>query len=188
MNKINQIISKNLKKIRKQKEITIQELAGSSTISSVSLNNIENGKSNPTIDTLWKIADALNVPYTELLLEQTIPEATVVSYDQVMQQAQFSKDEKSKVYLYYPLSQMDHYEFFGMEIISLSEYTSPGHLAGSREYIFVLSGVLEVKIGSDTYHLNQGDSLTFFSDRPHTYFNREQNLLKLLIMNRYKDI
>ncbi|MFQ9703991.1 MAG: helix-turn-helix domain-containing protein [Enterocloster clostridioformis] len=33
------------------------------------LSDIEKGNSNPTINTLWKIANGLNVPYTRLMEE-----------------------------------------------------------------------------------------------------------------------
>jgi len=61
-------ISKNLKRIRGQKEISQDKL---SKLADVSLNTIvklESGKSpNPTIDTLKSIADALKVSVNDLL-------------------------------------------------------------------------------------------------------------------------
>ena len=61
-------ISKNLKRIRGQKEISQDKL---SKLADVSLNTIvklESGKSpNPTIDTLMSIADALKVSVNDLL-------------------------------------------------------------------------------------------------------------------------
>lgn len=53
-----------IKEIIKGKGYTIKSLAEKMNINRVNLSNMING--NPTIETLEKIADALNVPITEL--------------------------------------------------------------------------------------------------------------------------
>ncbi len=53
-----------IKELCKEKSITISTLAESMGIKQESLSRAING--NPTIETLQKIADALNVPITEL--------------------------------------------------------------------------------------------------------------------------
>ena len=62
------MISENLKQIRKDKKISRSELARKSGITARTIENIEYGKNkNPTIDTLKKLANALNVSVTQLL-------------------------------------------------------------------------------------------------------------------------
>lgn len=53
-----------IKEVIKEKGTTITELADKMRINRVNLSNMVNG--NPTVETLNKIADALNVPVTEL--------------------------------------------------------------------------------------------------------------------------
>ena len=53
-----------IKEVIKEKGMTITELADKMGINRVNLSNMVNG--NPTDETLNKIADALNVPVTEL--------------------------------------------------------------------------------------------------------------------------
>ncbi|MDK3208390.1 helix-turn-helix transcriptional regulator [Clostridioides difficile] len=57
-------IGKNLKKIRKQKELTQIQLAEISDISRNALINYENDKRIPNIDTLSKLAKALKIEKT----------------------------------------------------------------------------------------------------------------------------
>ncbi len=66
---INSIIAENLKTLRTERNLSLGQLAELSNISKVMLSQIEKGDTNPTINTLWKIANGLKVPYT-LLLEQ----------------------------------------------------------------------------------------------------------------------
>lgn len=53
-----------IKEVIKEKSLTIKELADKMGVNRVTLSNSVNG--NPTIETLNKIADALNVQVTEL--------------------------------------------------------------------------------------------------------------------------
>ena len=62
------MLSNNLKKIRNKKNIGIRELDRISGISHTIIINIESGKSkNPTIDTVKKLAKALDVSIDELV-------------------------------------------------------------------------------------------------------------------------
>jgi transcriptional regulator with XRE-family HTH domain len=54
----------NIKKVIKQKGLTVTSLAEKMEMKQVSLSRIING--NPTVDTLQKIASALEVPVSEL--------------------------------------------------------------------------------------------------------------------------
>ena len=55
-----------IKEVLKEKGITIVTLSNSIGITQPNTSNIVNGKTKPSLDTLEKIANALNVPITEL--------------------------------------------------------------------------------------------------------------------------
>lgn len=60
-------VGENIRKIRKQRGLTQEELAGLARIDPKSIIQIENGKRNPTLKTLRRIALALNIKTSELL-------------------------------------------------------------------------------------------------------------------------
>lgn len=62
-------VGENIKKIRKEKGITQKELGEKLGISQAAIGQFENSASNLKIDTIKKIADALDVNYTRLILE-----------------------------------------------------------------------------------------------------------------------
>lgn len=64
-------LSENIKRYRKEKGITQEELANKCGLSKNGLWNYENGKRQPNIDTLNKIASVLEVSFDELLGENT---------------------------------------------------------------------------------------------------------------------
>ncbi|MBQ8188542.1 MAG: helix-turn-helix domain-containing protein [Lachnospiraceae bacterium] len=62
-------IGENIKRIRKEKGMTQKELGGRLGISQAAVGQFENNCSNLKIDTIKKIADALEVSHTRLILE-----------------------------------------------------------------------------------------------------------------------
>lgn len=60
-------LGKNLKRIRMEKNISQSDIANSLGASRGFVSNIENGKTNPTLTTITKIAKAVGVPADELL-------------------------------------------------------------------------------------------------------------------------
>ena len=60
-------IGANLKQMRTERNLTLGQLSGLAGISKAMLSEMEKGMGNPTINTIWKIANGLKVPYTRLL-------------------------------------------------------------------------------------------------------------------------
>ena len=60
-------LGKNLKRIRTEKAISQGDIARSIEVSRGFISNIENGKTNPTLSTIAKLAKALGVSTDELL-------------------------------------------------------------------------------------------------------------------------
>lgn len=65
-----EIIGKNIRDLRKRQNLSQIDLAVAVGIDRAYLSEIENGKTNITINTLYAIADALNTPMTKLLPEE----------------------------------------------------------------------------------------------------------------------
>jgi len=57
----------NIKKIRLAKKMSQGDLCRKLEVDRAYMSNVENGKKNPTLATIEKIADALNVSVGELL-------------------------------------------------------------------------------------------------------------------------
>ncbi|NJB07060.1 helix-turn-helix transcriptional regulator [Clostridioides difficile] len=56
---INTVIAKNLNRLRNERNLSLGQLAELSGVSKVMLSQIEKGDSNPTVNTIWKIASGL---------------------------------------------------------------------------------------------------------------------------------
>jgi len=60
-------LGKNIKRIREQKNMSQGDLATALSVDRAYISNIENGRMNPTLSTLEKIAGALGISSSELL-------------------------------------------------------------------------------------------------------------------------
>ena len=67
MNKESEKLGNNLKRIRTKKGITQGDIARSLGVSRGFVSNIENGKTNPTLATIARLANAIGVTSGELL-------------------------------------------------------------------------------------------------------------------------
>lgn len=63
------IVGKNVRKFRKQKGLTQEELAFAAEIDLTYMGGIERGKRNPSLLVMARIADALSVPLNRLISE-----------------------------------------------------------------------------------------------------------------------
>jgi transcriptional regulator with XRE-family HTH domain/quercetin dioxygenase-like cupin family protein len=62
-------IGARLRQARKRMKLSLRELAERAAVSASLLSQIENGKVNPSVETLYSISDALKLPASELLAE-----------------------------------------------------------------------------------------------------------------------
>lgn len=60
-------IGERIKKLRQNKGMSQQTLADECDIESPNLSRIENGNTNPTVKSLWKISNALGVKLKDLV-------------------------------------------------------------------------------------------------------------------------
>lgn len=164
---INAAISYHVKKVREERKLTLDAAAALTGVSRSMLAQIEKGDVNPTISVLWKIANGYKVSFTSLV-ESKVAENTFIPCT-----TPILEDDDGK-YLNYPTFPFDEKKLFEMYRIVIEEggclKASP-HLASSEEYVTVFTGEVEITVGSETYRLEEGDSLRFRADTAHSYRN-----------------
>lgn len=179
---VNWVIAQNLKRLRAGRNLSLGQLAELAGLSKVMLSQIERGASNPTINTIWKIAAGLQVPYTALL-DRPAEDAQIVQKDTLT--AQQDEAGHYRIYCYYPSMAERNFEWFLLELDAGSDYVSVGHLERAQEYIMVFEGTLLLEQGGQTYRLGPEDSLHFAASAQHTYRNEGVVMAKALILNYY---
>lgn len=172
---LNDIISVNLKKLRMQRNLSLGQLSELSGVSKVMLSQIEKGESNPTINTIWKIATGLQVPYTSLI-DSPLDDCIIIHKKDRSKQAE--NDNSFISYCYYTTNPNRNFELFQVEMKPHSKHDSEGHSARTQEYIVVNQGELTIQLTSGEYTLLEGDSIHFDSSLPHSYSNNQNERLE----------
>jgi transcriptional regulator with XRE-family HTH domain len=175
-----EIIAKNLKRIREERHLSLGQLAEQAGVSKVILSQIEKGDSNPTINTIWKITGALQLPYTSLLEPAEVKTVHIKKVD-----IQELEEDKYHIYRYYPKNQDRNFEMYQIEMDIGCSHSSIGHSSNSSEYIMVIEGELLMDINSKEYVLEKDDALFFDASYPHIYKNISNERVKAVLIIYY---
>ena len=189
------LITKNIKELRKQKKITLQELADLTGLTKGYLSKIERAKKAPPYSTLNKIAIALDVDAASLLeinfdqsrdkrisftrkhdrkrIEQLGSVADGSLYGYRYEALAFDKQGKNmEPYIIEPA--------FEDEAIFQHE---------GEEFMLVLEGKHEFIYDGETYIMEKGDSVYFDAAVPHTGKSLGKKKAKLLaVLFNYKKL
>jgi len=170
-------IGEKLKTLRESKGKTVEELAGEVKLAAVVISQIERGVTTPPVGMLIKLASALgaNVGYF-FEEEQGTPQVEVVRAGERKRiRRQLSHRQSPLSYAYESLAfrkSNKSMEPFLVEFdIDVAEEVPPLKHEG-EEFIFVLEGEVEVRLGGEVILLKEGDSLYFESQVPHALVGR----------------
>lgn len=179
---VNGVIAANLRRLRKERSLSVGQLSETSGLSKAVISHIERGEGNPTINTIWKIAAALHVPYSSLLEPETRP-TTFVPYESL--EAQADEGGHYRISCYYPSTAERDFEWFLLEFDPHTRHVTESHLERSDEYLIVKTGELVVEVADDRYVLHEGDSLGFDAKLRHCYENETDEVVQVLCINHY---
>jgi transcriptional regulator with XRE-family HTH domain len=185
-----------LKELRRQAGLSLRELARQADVSPSLVSQIENGKSRPSVSTLYTFARLLNVPVDGLfdaeehaLGELPAVEAGDSAYDPA--NAWHPSEYANRISVIHP----SHRAHLRMEEgidwerlaatperdVNFMKITyAPGAGSGrdaerqvheGYEYGYALSGTLQVTVGNEVFVLREGESLGFDSSIPHSMRN-----------------
>lgn len=168
MEELNSIISANLYKIRNERNLSLDEVSSITGVSKSMLGQIERGKSNPTISTLWKISTGLKVPFSSFM-EKNKAKYEIVNYINIKPISE--ENGNMKIYTIFPFDINNKFEILNIELEEGCVHKSSNHIDGVEEYVIVNDGDLEIKLGCDYIILNKGKAVRFFANINHMYTN-----------------
>jgi transcriptional regulator with XRE-family HTH domain len=166
---LNLEIAYNIKKIRLQKRFSLSDLAKRTGFTKSYLSQIENGKKEPPISTLSKIAYILEVDLPFLLTGKTqnsSPEK--ISIVRKAERKASDGPFGSRGYIYDSLTYKKADRVMDGYIVTIgSEFPPKPLVHEGQELVYVLQGTQELLYDGETYFLEEGDCFYFDSDRPH---------------------
>jgi transcriptional regulator with XRE-family HTH domain len=168
MEHLNELISDNLKRIRAEKGLSLDAVAKLSGVSKSMLGQIERGEVNPSVSTMWRIANGLKVSFTALM---TRPHDETEVVSRVDLEPLLEDAGKVRNYTVFPFDAERGLEIYFVEWDAGAYLNADAHPAGTLEFITLHNGQISVRVGDDEHMLGSGDSIRFKADQPHAYHN-----------------
>ena len=153
-----------LRELRHREGLTLSTLSGRVGVSQSALSQFESGRSEPALGTLWKLGQALNASLFEFFANEPAQavdvtrrkDRTVMVYERARYEG-IARSGRRKLDLFFLHLQPGE-----------GPVREPVSHAG-EEVGVVISGQMDVAVGSETHRLSRGDGIWFISDQPHTF-------------------
>lgn len=164
-------LGQRLRKLRKMQDRTLDAIAQEIGLTKGYLSKVETGRQIPPLATLSKLAKALSVDLADLVDENNSRADTCegVSVVRADERRNVIRGATSFGYDYQSLVQnsagkhMSPFLFtFPAQVLKEVVFEHPG-----EEMIFVLSGLVEIEVGEETFELRPGDCIYFDSRLRH---------------------
>ena len=160
-------VGKSIRKIRNNKNLSLEELASKTEISRITLAKIEHGEANPTLNIMWKICNTLSIPLAELF---SINEEIKLSKANNSISIE-SNDKSFRIELMFRQESSTPIEFYRTYLSKDGAIFTEEHTKGSIEVATVMKGKISITINDEEFILNEFDSLKFKADQKHSYKN-----------------
>lgn len=182
MDSMNLIVAKNIRRLREENKLSMDELSKLSGVSKSMLAQIERGEGNPTISTLWKLSNGMKVPFDALTVRPKSPYEIVKTAEL---QPLLEDGGKVRNYSVFPDDENRRFAVYYLELEEGSYWESEPHLKGTTEFITVFEGHIEINTDGHLFTVGKGESIRFKADNVHSYKNLENEtaILHMILFN-----
>ncbi|MEU2237883.1 XRE family transcriptional regulator [Streptomyces sp. NPDC018338] len=169
LDQLTQSLARNLKRWRKERGFTLDALAARAGVSRGMIIQIEQARTNPSVGTTVKLADALGVSITTLLDYEQGPQVRLVPPDQAVRM--WSTSAGSHTTLLVGTEARGPLELWSWTLMPGEGSDSDPHPEGTTELLHVTTGVLTLVVDDAEHTLPAGTSAVFEASVSHTYRN-----------------
>ncbi|MFG2137705.1 helix-turn-helix domain-containing protein [Streptomyces sp. NPDC048650] len=169
LDQLTQSLARNLKHWRTERGYTLDALAARAGVSRGMIIQIEQARTNPSVGTTVKIADALGVSITTLLDYEQGPQVRIVSPGEAVRM--WSTDAGSHTTLLVGAEAPGPFEMWDWRLMPGDHSASDPHPPGTVELIHVRAGRLTLIVDGEEYKVDTGASVSFEAKASHGYRN-----------------
>ena len=166
---VGEAIAANLHRLRTARRMSLATLAARADVAKATLANLEQGRGNPTIETLWSLALGLGVAFSDLLEDRRETTTAVVRAQQGARVHGSTPGGKLDLRLLDRIERGGLVEVFDLFLPARTEHLGTPHGTGVVERVFVYTGTIEVGPAGGPLTLGPGDYARYGADRPHVY-------------------
>ena len=168
MDPMSQIVAHNIRRLREERKLSMDELSRLSGVSKSMLSQIERGEGNPTLSTLWKLSNGMGVPFDALTVRPKAP-FEIMKTSEI--QPILEDAGKVRNYPVFPDDENRRFAVYYLELEPDSFWQSEPHLRGTTEFVSVFDGEIEINAADKLFLVSKGESVRFKGDQLHSYRN-----------------
>jgi transcriptional regulator with XRE-family HTH domain len=177
-------VGNQVRALRKDKNLTLTQLADDAGLSPAIVSQIERGLANPSFTTLAQLAHALEIPVGRFFIGHDGTKSPVVRKNDRRNLRGIARKSVGEA----------AYELLTPDLNGALEaqwiVSPPGHDTsdtpfrhGGEEFGIVISGTKDVYLDGERYTLEAGDSITFDSTIPHWFTNHYEETCVAIWVN-----
>jgi XRE family transcriptional regulator, regulator of sulfur utilization len=159
-------LGKTIQKLRKTYNLSLSELSEQSGVAKSIISQIERNETNPTLATIWRLSQALDVSI-ERFLSQTNDEPFVEKQSAADRPVLVSEDGKCRLAIIGWLKTVEWLQWYDFQAEAGGVLRSEAHQRGSIESLSILQGAVEVDILGEKQTAVAGESIRYRCDRTH---------------------
>jgi transcriptional regulator with XRE-family HTH domain len=160
-------VAANVRSLRLQAGYTLADLASAAGLGQSTLAQLESGKANPSVETLWALAAALQVPFARIVEEERPSLRVVRARDVPAMRSDESPGWAGR--LLAASHRRGTFDLYSLDLEAGGVRHADPHHAGVVEHLVVVTGRMRVGPETDMVELGAGDLVTFAADVPHVY-------------------
>jgi transcriptional regulator with XRE-family HTH domain len=159
-------LGKTIQRLRKAYNLSLSELAEQSGVAKSIISQIERNETNPTLATIWRLSQALDVSI-ERVLATSDEEPFIDRSSRADTPILVSEDGKMRLAIIGWIKTIEWLQWYDVQSDPGGVLDSDGHQRGSVECLSVIEGEFEVEVGGVTQRAKAGETLRYRCDRPH---------------------
>jgi transcriptional regulator with XRE-family HTH domain len=168
---IPELVARTVRAVRTAHGMSLESLAARAGISIEVLTALEEATTNPQLETLIQVSDALMVPLARLVEGE--PEPIVRMFPPERQPVLWRGPKGGTGTLLVGSEPRPALEMWNWRLEPGEIRVGAPHMPGNREIAYVTHGALTLTIDGCRYLLEQGAAAVFVGDRPHSYANEQ---------------
>lgn len=171
-------IAASLKRERRRAELSLAEVARRAGVAKSTLSQLESGSGNPSIETLWALGVALNVPFARLV-EPPRPKVRVIRAGEGPAVASEQADYVAKLLASCPPNARR--DVYLVSVQPGAPRESEPHMPGVIEHVVLGKGRALVGVAEDPAELRPGDYVAYPGDVAHVFEALEPDTFAVLV-------
>jgi transcriptional regulator with XRE-family HTH domain len=175
-------LGKTVQRLRKAYNLSLSELSEQSGVAKSIISQIERNETNPTLATIWRLAQALDVSI-ERMLQGAEDEPFLEKSSKGETPILVSDDGKCRLAIIGWIKTVEWLQWYLFQADAGGQLASDPHQRGSVESLSVLEGELEVEVAGVVETAKAGDTLRYRCDRPHVIRNASKKPARALMVN-----